>query len=99
MRLVSSSIALVACTSLAAAADLNGPSNDGSLKDGYAAPVYNWTGIYVGAHGGWAGGSGWSGDFVWRDVDLNRSYSLDAEGWYGGIQLGVNKQFGNWVAG
>lgn len=99
MRLVSSSIALVACTSLAAAADLDGPSYGGSLKDGYAAPVYNWTGIYVGAHGGWAGGGGWDGAFFNRGDATGYRYSLDIDGWYGGFQAGANQQFGRIVLG
>ena len=99
MRFAVSAIALLACTSLASAADLNGPSYGGSLKDDYVAPAYNWTGLYVGVHGGWAGGSGWDGDFFNKDINLNHGYSLDADGWYGGLQVGANQQFGKFVAG
>jgi len=61
MRVAISAIALLACTSLASAADLGGPYQyEGSIKDGpYAAAQYNWTGLYFGAHGGYA----------WADVD------------------------------
>ena len=100
MRFAVSAIALLACTSLASAADLGGPSYGGSLKDDHAAPAaHSWTGLYIGAHGGWAGGDGWSGDFFWKNTPQNYGYSLDAEGWYGGIQAGANHQLGSIVLG
>jgi Opacity protein and related surface antigens len=101
MRVAISTIALLACTSLASAADLGGPYEyEGSIKDApIAAAPYNWTGLYFGVHGGWAGGSGWDGDFFNKGVALNYGYSLDADGWYGGFQAGANQQFGRLVAG
>lgn len=101
MRVAISTIALLACTSLASAADLGGPYEyEGSIKDApIAAAPYNWTGLYFGVHGGWAGGSGWDGDFFNKGVALNYGYSLDADGWYGGFQAGANKQLGQVVVG
>jgi outer membrane immunogenic protein len=50
-----------------------------------AAPLFDWTGFYIGAHGGY----GW-GSFG----------GLDPDGGFGGGQIGVNWQFApNWVWG
>lgn len=50
-----------------------------------AAPLFDWTGFYIGAHGGY----GW-GSFG----------GLDPSGAFGGGQIGVNWQFApNWVWG
>jgi outer membrane immunogenic protein len=69
------------------------------------AQPYNWTGLYVGAHGGWASG-GWDGPLSYDDASLYpaldfdySSKSLDADGWLGGGQIGFNQQFGGWVLG
>jgi outer membrane immunogenic protein len=64
------------------------------------APVYNWTGFYIGVHGGW----------VWSDTDATTSYapvgffdafsySHDADGGMLGGQIGFNYQIANWVIG
>ena len=64
-----------------------------------AAPVvFNWTGFYVGVHGGIGGGgidTAFSVDgFPYSD------YSNNAFGAFGGAQIGYNWQFAtNWVAG
>jgi outer membrane immunogenic protein len=78
-RTSASVIALVACTSLAAAADLEGPSYGGSLKDGYAAQVYNWSGLYFGGHVGY----GWATTDVTsigRDEDGNIVINYNVDG-------------------
>src|SRR5690554_3891806 len=48
-------LACLGLASAAAAADFGG-----SLKDGPAPTVYNWTGLYFGGHVGWATGE-WDG--------------------------------------
>jgi outer membrane immunogenic protein len=53
-----------------------------------AAPVFSWTGFYIGAHGGW-GWARWSGEGT----------TANGDGWLAGVQLGYNYQFGNYVAG
>jgi outer membrane immunogenic protein len=106
-RTSASVIALVACTSLAAAADLNGPSYGGSLKDDYAAPAaHNWGGVYIGANLGYA----W-GDLKVRDMNytyqeppqlagpLEGTAKLSTDGWFGGAQIGYNLQSGRFVIG
>lgn len=53
-----------------------------------AAPIFTWTGFYIGAHagGGWAR---WSGEGT----------TAHGDGVIGGFQIGYNHQFGNYVAG
>src|SRR5713226_8057512 len=48
------------------------------------APVFSWTGFYVGVHGGY----GWS-----------TSQGLDLKGGFGGGQIGYNYQINNFVLG
>ncbi|ODT08382.1 MAG: hypothetical protein ABS35_44365 [Kaistia sp. SCN 65-12] len=64
-----------------------------------AAPVaFNWTGFYIGVHGGVGGGDidTYFADEVGPYVD----YSDNAFGAFGGAQIGYNWQFSpNWVAG
>ena len=59
-----------------------------------AASVSNWTGFYVGAHGG-AGVS----KIGWRYQDFGDDASHLGNGFLGGVQAGYNAQFGNWVLG
>src|SRR5690606_29442727 len=110
---ISSIFALVALTGYAGAADLGGPSYEGSLKDDYVAPVaHSWTGFYVGANIGWA----WSGNITAALTPANaatQKFLDDAitEGWVpskhegkadgviGGVQAGYNWQSGSVVFG
>lgn len=62
--------------------------------------AFSWSGAYVGVHGG----GGWS-DVAFSEiptvpfvVETFRD-DLKSSGGLGGIQLGANKQFGNWVVG
>lgn len=61
------------------------------MKAPPSAPVaYNWTGVYGGLHVGYgAGMKDWS----------TSSFDYIAKGPFGGAQLGVNQQIGNWVIG
>lgn len=69
------------------------------------APLFNWSGFYVGGHagGGWADPE-WtrlSGSFVGID-SLGLSaipQRQQADGFLGGAQFGVNAQAGSWVYG
>jgi outer membrane immunogenic protein len=61
--------------------------------------AFNWTGFYIGVHGGIGGGSI---DTHFADVDgfAVSDYSDNAFGAFGGAQIGYNWQFSpNWVAG
>jgi len=81
----------------------------GSLKDTYVepiAPVYVWTGFYVGGHVGY----GWSdtgvdlshstGAIFYNDPFVPDQGSLSSDdGFLGGLQIGANKRFDRVVAG
>lgn len=57
-------------------------------------PVYNFSGFYVGGHGGWG-----TGDASASSAGFSRSPSID--GWFGGGQIGYNWQGAGspWVFG
>jgi outer membrane immunogenic protein len=65
-------------------------------------PVFIWTGFYLGAHGGWAGG-----DAKYTFLDEGRfnpnvfgdTASQSLSGGMAGGHIGFNWQFGNFVAG
>ncbi len=50
------------------------------------APVFSWTGFYIGANAGYGWGSG---------KDAADYYGLSPQGWFGGGQVGFNYQFAN----
>ena len=77
--------AVVAALAFAAPANAADVPVRGPIYKAAPAPVFNWTGFYIGAHVGY----GW-GDSGVGDVD----------GFLGGLQLGYNWQFNrNWVFG
>lgn len=69
-------------------------------------PVYNWSGLYVGGHVGWATGdwdgrlSTTAGDQPNPDASYSDPYrTLDGDGWLGGAQFGYNIQLRSLVVG
>src|SRR5258706_2080370 len=83
----------------------NGPSGAAdlltnmSMKAPVMAPVYNWTGCYIGANVG-----GGSDQETFTNVNPNRLPNFDlgsehATGAMGGGQIGCDYQVGNWVVG
>jgi outer membrane immunogenic protein len=69
----------------------------------------NWSGLYVGAHGGWASSStsgtlgyndaafpGFTAADIFNPVERDLS---DADGWLGGVQIGYNHQISALVIG
>jgi len=52
------------------------------------APAFSWTGVYIGAHGGYS----WA-DFTSEPTDAYGG--LKPDGWFGGGQAGYNYQFSN----
>ena len=103
MRILISTVALVACTSLANAADLGGPYGDSLKDDPYVAAAPSWTGLYVGAHVGYGWGE-WDGRLATEGADsdaiwANPNKSIDGDGWLGGGQIGFNLQRGSIVFG
>ncbi|MBR1152234.1 outer membrane protein [Bradyrhizobium sp. JYMT SZCCT0428] len=67
------------------------------------ATVYDWTGMYIGAHAGWAGADRtFERTFVGNAVVslvINPGFSQHPNGFAGGGQIGFNRQTGNWVWG
>jgi outer membrane immunogenic protein len=64
------------------------------------APVFSWTGCYIGGHAG--------GAWARQDLDVNptaaggqsdSAFSLSKSGWIAGGQVGCNQQFGTIVVG
>jgi len=98
MKLKLAAIALLSSTAISAAADL--PARP-YTKAPVVSPVYNWTGFYIGVHGGY----GWGNS---ESLNVNGTppfpagsvSSTDVDGWLGGGQLGFNYQFNpNWLIG
>lgn len=77
------------------------------VKAPMAAPVYSWTGFYVGGHVGY----GWGSDTVGVASNalvltplitigtIPSSLNLNSKGWLGGLQFGYNFQAGKMVYG
>lgn len=113
-KTISTKAALAAAVSAAGLALGVAPAQAGGDRDHYGslkdAPVYAppplWIGFYAGIHGGYATGE-WDGDLDTPPLSLpgeetfviDRSASLDADGWLGGIQAGYNDQAGPYVIG
>jgi outer membrane immunogenic protein len=83
--------------SLALAADLARPV----YKAAPVVTVYNWTGLYIGGHAGWASGirNFEQTSLVGGTVIINPGFSHSPNGFIGGGQIGFNQQTGNWVWG
>jgi outer membrane immunogenic protein len=84
-RLCAAGLALGITSPAALAADVAFP-----VKAPPPAVAYNWTGFYIGAHGGYGGGMK-----DWR----RQEFVFEAHGALAGGQVGVNQQIGNWVIG
>jgi outer membrane immunogenic protein len=68
-------------------------------------PAISWTGLYIGAHGGYLDG-GFNGELVYdagkgpvNGVWSEPEQSLEGEGWVGGVQVGYNQQINRLVFG
>jgi outer membrane immunogenic protein len=64
----------------------------------YVAPIYNWSGFYIGINGGWGSSRNryeWTGPAGVTAF----GYSADATGGTIGGQIGYNWQAGSWVFG
>ncbi|HEX2555883.1 MAG TPA: outer membrane beta-barrel protein [Microvirga sp.] len=91
-KLLLASAALIGFSSMAAAADL--PMRAAPPAPVAVAPVFTWTGFYVGVHGAW----------IRPDTEIGvrgtaRRIVLDEDGFGGGGQVGYLMQFGSIVAG
>jgi outer membrane immunogenic protein len=85
---------------------------DMAVKAPPLAPVYNWTGFYVGGNAGWVGSTSNSITNTGTDAgtaglgsalnivgSIPPSVSASASGFIGGGQIGYNWQAANWVFG
>ncbi|MDQ0505510.1 outer membrane protein [Xanthobacter agilis] len=88
-RFLLATVALAALSAPAAAADL---ATKYPVK-AIAAPVFSWTGFYIGANFGY-GGDKFSQDLVALGVTVG-SVDTQSSGWMVGGQLGYNYQFAN----
>jgi outer membrane immunogenic protein len=86
-------LVLAAATTTASAADLPARTYTKAPAP-IAAPIYNWTGFYVGANGGY----GWGNATQYGTVSGN-SISFGTTGGLAGGQVGYNWQAGSWVFG
>lgn len=68
----------------------------GGVPQPASRPVMNWTGLYVGAHGGY-GLSRIPG--VYDDSGNSGAFAINPRGFAGGGQIGYNWQSGAWVYG
>ncbi|MFN3688276.1 outer membrane protein [Salinarimonas sp.] len=89
-RFLLSSVAIVAMTATAFAADLPSRTAPASPVFAPTLPAFTWTGFYVGANAGYS----W-GKFTGTGGNLFR----DADGFVGGAQLGYNVQLDQFVVG
>ena len=99
MRQLSALIAaasIIAFTQVVSAADL--PTKTPVYKAPIIAPVYNWTGFYVGLNigGSWGHQGGALVDTVFGDIATS---SANLDGVIGGGQIGYNWQVNQWVFG
>ena len=104
-KLFLSAALAIGCAGAAAAADLPGRVAPPAFAP---APAFNWSGFYVGAHGGYM----WSdaevklvdvgGMFLPTDIQNGvflRTHDLDRDAVLGGVQAGYNFQSGMFVLG
>ena len=86
---------------IAAAALYSAPvlAADYPAKAAPMASVFNWSGFYAGGNIGWGRADvGWTFDPA-IPAAANQSYKVRQSGLVGGVQGGIQQQFGNWVLG
>src|SRR3954470_17896062 len=96
LLLVTSSLIALGATAPAVAADL--AARPYTKAPPMVAAVYDWTGFYIGANGGW-GSSRNSWDSIAPNALIGREGSHDATGGTVGGQVGYRWQAGTWVFG
>jgi outer membrane immunogenic protein len=87
----------------ASAAAAGGSVEGGSIKDEQiaAAPASDWSGFYVGIHGGYSWtDTGWEfRDIGWANLAPGDRVDFEHHGGVFGAHVGVNHQIGSWVIG
>lgn len=92
-KLLLASAAVAALATGAQAADLAAPR--APVAAAVVAPAFSWTGFYVGGHVGYGWAQARYQDFTNTFVNS----SINANGFFGGIQAGYNWQINNFVLG
>ncbi|QPF92417.1 outer membrane protein [Bradyrhizobium commune] len=64
-----------------------------------APVVSSWAGVHIGLNTGYAVARNPTSDLMVGLAPMNESFNLDPSGWIGGGQVGIDRQFGSWVAG
>jgi outer membrane immunogenic protein len=95
-KILLSSVALLSLTAGAMAADL--PSRRAPAPIVAAAPIFTWTGFYVGVNAG-VGFNSSDDELVFGDGTVLTGDSDDDASFIGGGQIGYNYQFGSFVVG
>ncbi|MCC8941537.1 MULTISPECIES: outer membrane protein [Bradyrhizobium] len=90
-------VALIAFAAPAAAADLAARPYT-KAPPPVIAPIYDWTGFYIGVNGGW-GSSHNCWDQIVGGVNIGSDGCHDATGGTAGGQIGYRWQSGTWVFG
>jgi outer membrane immunogenic protein len=62
------------------------------------APLFNWSGFYLGAHADYSWGGG-DVETVLIPAPAPYTAKVDLDGWGGGLRAGYDVRSGNWVAG
>ena len=88
--------ALVTLAGAAAAADL--PARGVAPAPYVAAPIFSWTGFYIGVNGGY-GGDANTYPITTPLAPIAATAKITSSGGFGGGQIGYNYQFGSFVAG
>jgi outer membrane immunogenic protein len=93
-----SALALAIAASGAVAADLLPPMEP--IVAPPPAPTWNWTGFYIGAHGGWGWAErDWDGTFFSSEEIDDEFFEYDMDGALAGAQIGAQFQAGHFVLG
>jgi len=91
---VAAAIAALGLVGSANAADM--PVKGPVYKAPIVAPVYNWTGFYIGGVVGYGWGKGQHCDYGPPDLCVP---DTNPKGWNAGVTIGYNWQSANWVLG
>jgi outer membrane immunogenic protein len=91
--ILAGALALIAAPALAA--DLPRRSAAAAPAPIYAAPVFTWTGFYVGAQAGY----GWGKDKYRVSLPSVATFKVSPDGVLGGVHAGYNWQSGSFVYG
>jgi outer membrane immunogenic protein len=103
-RILKLAVACAAATAVvgaANAADIRRPPPPVAKAPAFVAPLFTWTGFYIGANVGygWGDGSGTVTHVNVAPVGARGPISGDGDGILGGIQIGYNWQTGPFVIG